>query len=65
MAVFVFTLDINPDAEGSTTAALEKAMLAMQDGIDKAGLDGIIELTTSQEIIDQIYHAITGRRLTC
>lgn len=44
MQTFELRLEIAPDANGSISAAVEKALTAMQNALDKAGLDANIEL---------------------
>jgi len=42
--IFHIQLELEPDANGDLEAALEKAIQAMQGGLDGAGLAGSIEL---------------------
>lgn len=44
MQTFELRLEIDPDANGSISAAVEKAMAAMQNALDSAGLNACIEL---------------------
>lgn len=44
MQTFELRLEIAPDANGSISAAVEKALIAMQNGLDEAGLDANVEL---------------------